>query len=120
IDTVAWVPARELAGVLVDRVIAERPPGAARARVLLNGLGATKYEELFVLYGSVADRLAAEGVEIVEPGVGEYVTSLDMAGCSITLCWLEPELEPLLSAPAASPAYRSGSPVALARGAAER
>ncbi|MEZ4597776.1 MAG: dihydroxyacetone kinase family protein, partial [Chloroflexota bacterium] len=108
IETMAWVPARELAPVLLEPLLRERPAGARRARVLLNGLGSTKYEELFVLYRSVHERLLAAGVEPVEVEVGEFVTSLDMAGCSLTLCWLDDALEDLLATPAAAPGYRSG------------
>lgn len=50
--------------------------------MLLNGLGATKYEELFVFYGSVVELLEQRGLHIVTPVVGEQVTSLDMAGRS--------------------------------------
>uniref|UniRef100_UPI0028A63F2C dihydroxyacetone kinase subunit DhaK n=1 Tax=Shinella sp. TaxID=1870904 RepID=UPI0028A63F2C len=82
------VPARALAELLVETVLAERPAGARRAAVLLNGLGATKYEELFVLWGAVEILLQASGVDLVAPEVGEYVTSLDMQGCSLTVLWL--------------------------------
>ena len=62
--------------------------------VILNGLGRTKYEELFVVWGDRVGRLLRErGLTIVEPEVGELVTSLDMAGCSLTLIWLDDELE---------------------------
>ncbi len=108
VGTIDWIPARELADVLVDHLIVERPPGATRARVLLNGLGATKYEELFVLYASIRDRVIREGIEIIEPEVGEFVTSLDMAGCSLSLCWLDDDLERLLAAPSVAPGFRSG------------
>ena len=65
--------------------------------MLLNGLGATKYEELFVLWSGVEAALKAHGLdEIVAPEVGELVTSLDMAGCSLTLTWLDHGLESLL------------------------
>ncbi|ASR35839.1 D-erythrulose kinase [Prauserella marina] len=100
--------ARELAGLLTGRVLAERPESARRATVLLNGMGATKYEELFVLWNEVVPALEAEGVEIVEPEVGELITSLDMAGLSLTITWLDDELEALWGAPAQSPAYRKG------------
>jgi dihydroxyacetone kinase len=76
---------------------------------MLNGLGGTKYEELFVLYKDVAASLGDAGVEIVLPEVGELVTSLDMAGCSLTLFWLDEELEDLWAAPADTPAFRRGS-----------
>ena len=98
-----------LAQLLVDSLLAERPDGAERAVVLLNGLGSVKYEELFVLYGNVAKRLADAGVTIVEPEVGEMVTSFDMAGVSLTLAWLDEELEQLWAAPAYAPAFRKGA-----------
>ncbi|MEV0089337.1 dihydroxyacetone kinase family protein [Saccharopolyspora sp. NPDC050642] len=104
--------ASELAKILVDGLLAEAPEtGAAKPRVtaILNGLGATKYEELFVVWGTVSRLLAEAGVEVVAPEVGELVTSLDMAGCSLTLTWLDPELERLWQAPADTPAYRKGN-----------
>ena len=111
IATVDWMPADKLAGVMVDPLLLERPAGATRAQVLLNGLGDTKYEELFVLYRTLSHRLVREGIEIVNPEVGEYVTSLDMAGCSLTLCWLDDQIERLLAAPASAPGFRMGRPL---------
>jgi len=73
--------AAQLAGILVDGVLGEAPDNAgARVAAILNGLGRTKYEELFIVWGSVARLLRERGLEIVEPEVGELVTSLDMAG----------------------------------------
>lgn len=106
IDTVGWMPADELAGVMVRPLLQERPTGSVRAQVLLNGLGDTKYEELFVLFRAISHRLADAGVEVVQPEIGEFVTSLDMAGCSLSLCWLDDEIERLLAAPAVSPGFR--------------
>jgi dihydroxyacetone kinase len=102
------VSASELASLLVDTVLAERPAGARRAAVLLNGLGATKYEELFVLWGAVERRLQAAGVDLVAPEAGEYVTSLDMQGCSLTVMWLDEELERYWLAPCDTPVFRRG------------
>jgi dihydroxyacetone kinase len=108
--------ASELAATLVDGLLAEAPPGAgARVTAILNGLGATKYEELYLLWHRVSRLLAAAGVEVVEPEVGELVTSLDMAGCSLTLSWLDDELADLWAAPADTPAYRKGTPIPVAR-----
>ena len=62
--------------------------------MILNGLGRTKYEELFVVWGTVARAAArARLYASCEPEVGELVTSLDMAGCSLTVMWLDDELE---------------------------
>ena len=77
--------------------------------MILNGLGRTKYEELFVVWGDVARLLRERGYDIVEPEVGELVTSLDMAGCSLTVMWLDDELEKYWTAPADTPAYRKGA-----------
>ncbi|PSL04757.1 homodimeric dihydroxyacetone kinase [Haloactinopolyspora alba] len=98
--------AEDLADQLVQRLLAERPEGAGRARLLVNGLGQVKYEELFVLHRSVVAAFGAAGVEVTEPEVGEFVTSMDMAGCSVTVVWTDDELEGLLSAPATTPGYQ--------------
>ncbi|OLO02884.1 MULTISPECIES: dihydroxyacetone kinase family protein [Salinicola] len=103
-----------LAELLVSHLLEEIPDGidsarGARVSVLLNGLGSIKYEELFVVYRRVHQLLGDAGLEIVEPEVGELVTSLDMAGASLTLFWLDDELERLWQAPADAPAYRKGS-----------
>jgi len=101
--------ARDLAATLVDGVLEDNPDAESkRIAVILNGLGRTKYEELFVVWGSVAKLLAERGYNVVEPEVGELVTSLDMAGCSLTVMWLDDELERYWTAPADTPAYRKG------------
>jgi len=105
--------ADDLADIMVELVIADLPDGVtpkgSRAAVILSGLGKVKYEELFVLYRRVSQLLAAHGVTIVEPEVGELVTSFDMAGVSLTLFWLDEELEQAWLAPTSTPAYRKGS-----------
>ena len=106
--------ADELARQLVSRLLRELPPGIEKAdgrqaAVLLNGLGTVKYEELFVLYRTVDELLGEAGVRVVEPEVGELVTSLDMAGVSLTLCWLTDELLELWRAPAEAPGFRKGA-----------
>lgn len=101
--------AAELAELLVTGVLAEKPAGTGnRIAVILNGLGRTKYEELFVVWKTAAALLAEAGYTVVQPEVGELVTSLDMAGCSLTVMWLDDELERLWTSPADTPAYRKG------------
>lgn len=104
--TVPRTGARELGRLLVERLLAERPAGAGRARIMVNGLGQVKYEELFILYLSVAAEFESAGIALSEPEIGEFVTSLDMAGCSVTLVWTDDELEELLSIPVATPGYQ--------------
>ncbi len=102
--------ASELAARLVDGVLAEKPLDVSpRVGAILNGLGTTKYEELFIVWKTVARLLREAGLEIVDPEVGELVTSLDMAGCSLTLVYLDDELEALWRAPTDTPAYRKGA-----------
>jgi len=101
--------AADLAEMLVTGVLAEKPTDATdRVAVILNGLGRTKYEELFVVWKTVSALLAKSGHTVVQPEVGELVTSLDMAGCSLTVMWLDKELERLWTSPADTPAYRKG------------
>ncbi|MFG1932932.1 D-erythrulose 4-kinase [Mycobacterium sp. NPDC048908] len=99
-----------LAATLVDGVLGDNPDATSRRiAVILNGLGRTKYEELFVVWGEVARLLRERGYQLVEPDVGELVTSLDMAGCSLTVMWLDDELERYWTAPADTPAYKKGA-----------
>ncbi|MGG7308931.1 dihydroxyacetone kinase family protein [Curtobacterium sp. AB451] len=105
-----------LADLLVDKLLTELPEtvdahAGQRVVPILNGLGSVKYEELFVVFNAVQRKLTAAGVVVVEPEVGELVTSFDMAGVSLTLFWLDDELEHLWAAPADSPAYRKGGAV---------
>ncbi|BBX37026.1 dihydroxyacetone kinase [Mycolicibacterium mageritense DSM 44476 = CIP 104973] len=106
----AMPTAAGLAATLVDGVLADRPDAAdKRIAVILNGLGRTKYEELFVVWGEASRLLRERGYTVVEPEVGELVTSLDMAGCSLTVMWLDDELEKYWTAPADTPAYKKGA-----------
>ncbi|MEQ3553553.1 dihydroxyacetone kinase family protein [Pseudonocardia nematodicida] len=101
--------ADELAALLVEKVLAEAPADAGdRVTVLLNGLGTVKYEELFVVYRKVDELLAARGLQLIAPEVGELVTSFDMPGASLTLAWLDDDLAELWCAPADAPAYCRG------------
>ena len=113
IDEVPIPSAAELAAILVDRLLSEAPAhGGKRVAAILNGLGSTKYEELFVLWSAVASRLAKAGLTVVAPEVGEFVTSLDMEGCSLTLTWLDDELETCWLAPCDSAVLRRGATIA--------
>jgi dihydroxyacetone kinase len=105
-----WMPAKELAKNLVEAILKERPAdNSKRAAVILNGLGATKYEELFLLYSHVSVLLEEAGITVVLPEIGELVTSLDMAGCSLSIMWLDSTLEELWSAPADTASFRRGN-----------
>jgi dihydroxyacetone kinase-like protein len=93
-------PADANGGELMDRLLADQPVGAGdRVSVLVNSLGATPPEELYILYRLVKARLDALGAVIVMPLVGRYATSMEMAGVSFTLLKLDEELEGYLEAP---------------------
>ncbi|MDQ0819629.1 dihydroxyacetone kinase [Arthrobacter sp. V4I6] len=118
IDETDIPTADELAELLVAKLLTEIPDGTSeslrRVVPILNGLGSVKYEELFVVYRRVAQLLAEAGLQPVDPQVGELVTSFDMAGTSLTLFWLDDELESLWTAPADTPAFRRGAVTAEA------
>ncbi|RSN53502.1 dihydroxyacetone kinase [Amycolatopsis sp. WAC 04182] len=107
VRTVGRLSARELADELVDGLLPELPSGDGRVVVLLNGLGRTKYEEMFATYTRVHERLAAAGLSPLHTEVGEFVTSLDMAGVSLSILVLDDELAELYAAPCDTPGYRS-------------
>ena len=115
IDEADVPSAADLARLLVERLLDEVPSGVelpgAHVVPILNGLGSVKYEELFVVYATVQRLLEDAGAVVVEPEVGELVTSFDMAGVSLTLFWPDAELEALWAAPTDTPAYRKGGAV---------
>jgi dihydroxyacetone kinase-like protein len=93
-------PADEIAEEMVTVLTKDMPlQSGDRVSVLVNSLGATPPEELYIVYRYVSRRLAAMGVSIVMPLVGRYATSMEMAGMSLTVCRLDDELEGLLKAP---------------------
>jgi len=73
--------------------------------VLVNGLGATPKEELYVLYRRIAARLAEAGISVAQVHVGEYATAMEMAGASISLMKLDAELRRLIARPAHTPFF---------------
>ena len=126
IDETDIPTADELAELLVSTLLdeAELPDGVeqvAGARVIpvLNGLGSLKHEEMFVVYRRIAQLLDAAGIVVVDPHVGEFCTSFDMAGTSLTLYWLDDELDALWETPVDTPAYRRGSVAAAERVSAD-
>lgn len=92
--------ADQIAGEMMDRLLADMPiTNGDRVSVMVNSLGATPPEELYILYRIVKARLEGAGATIVMPLVGRYATSMEMTGVSFTLCKLDQELEALLNAP---------------------
>lgn len=94
-------PADAVTDEMVDRLLADMPLGRGeRVSLLVNSLGATPLEELYIVYRRAKQRLDDAGVTIVMPLVGRYATSMEMTGATLTVCRLDSELERLLKAPA--------------------
>ena len=93
-----------LPGILADLSIKE----GQEVAILVNGLGATSQEELFILYKDIDEALAEKGIKPVRVFVGEYATSLEMVGASISILKLDDELLELLDAPAYTPFVNVG------------
>ena len=105
-------PASQIARMLVEPILADRPftgsTGAGPAIVMLNGMGATPLIELYLMFGEVKALLEKAGVTVARSLVGNYITSLDMAGCSVTVLEADDELLALWDAPVNTPALRWG------------
>jgi len=96
--------ADEIADVMLTKVLEDLPFRASdEVSILINGLGATAPFELFILYRKVHDMLEQLGIKVYKPFIGEYATSMEMKGASITLIKLDGELKSLLDAPCHSP-----------------
>jgi dihydroxyacetone kinase len=99
--------ADDVAKLLVDKLLEDVPQNPGKKVIaLLNGLGSAKYEELFVTFSCVANRLKNAGIQMVDGEVGEFMTSLDMGGLSLTLVWADEEIEKYWFVPCDSPAFR--------------
>ncbi|MBF4562846.1 dihydroxyacetone kinase subunit DhaK [Microbacterium sp. VKM Ac-2870] len=105
---VPFAPARDIARELVDAITSDLDFSDAPVVALLTGLGGTPLIELYVIYADIADALAERGITVARSLVGDYVTSLDMAGCSLTLLRADEELLRLWDAPVNTSALRWG------------
>jgi dihydroxyacetone kinase-like protein len=101
--------ASEIAARILDPVVTDFPLDRGdRVLAFVNGMGGTPLIELYLMYGEIAKLLRARGIEIGRSLVGSYVTSLEMAGCSVTLLKLDEELVALWDAPVNTPGLRWG------------
>ncbi|GGH98848.1 dihydroxyacetone kinase subunit DhaK [Arthrobacter liuii] len=100
----AMMSANEIVEEMLTPIVQDLPFGDGdRVALMINGLGGTPISELYLLYGQAHKRLAEQGISVGRSYVGEYCTSLDMAGASITLVKLDDEIESLLRDPAEIP-----------------
>ncbi|EYT53554.1 MULTISPECIES: dihydroxyacetone kinase subunit DhaK [Kocuria] len=103
-------PAREVAAMLVEPVLADLPAAdGAPVIAFLNGMGGTPLIELYIMYSEVQQLLQKAGIPVARSLVGNYITSLDMAGCSVTLLRADDEVVRLWDAPVNTPGLRWGT-----------
>ncbi|MCF0247257.1 MAG: dihydroxyacetone kinase subunit DhaK [Synergistes sp.] len=101
----ALKPVDAIVEELMDKILADIDYSGKEVAVLINGAGATPLMELFIINNKVSDILAAKGIKVHETFVGNYMTSIEMAGFSISLLRLDDELKALLDAPADTAAF---------------
>ncbi len=99
-------PADEIVDMLMEKILADIDYTGSEVAVLINGSGATPLMELFIINNHVADILAEKGIKVYKTVVGNYMTSIEMAGFSISLLRLDDEMKELLDAEADTPAYK--------------
>ncbi|MCL2318852.1 MAG: dihydroxyacetone kinase subunit DhaK [Treponema sp.] len=106
IEVKKMISADEIARIMMDRICADMPlKKGDEVSVLINGLGATPLEEQFILYRKIHEILSALGVSVYMPHIGEFATSMEMAGLSASIIKLDKQLKELLRAPASTPFY---------------
>ena len=99
-------PADEVAGHLLDQILGDIDYVGHEVAVMVNGSGATPLMELFIINNHVADVLAEKRVKVYKTFVGEYMTSIEMQGFSISLLKLDDQMKELLDARADAPAWK--------------
>ena len=92
--------------MLLEQILGDIDYNGSEVAVMINGAGATPLMELFIINNHVSDVLAEKGIKVYKTMVGEYMTSIEMQGFSISLLRLDEELKRLLDAPADTPALR--------------
>ena len=109
-ERVPLAPAKDIARMLMEPVLEDLPFNAGEPVIaFVNGLGATPQIELYLLYNEVAQLLRDRDIPVARSLVGPYITSLDMAGVSVTLLRVDDELLTLWDAPVATPGLRWGA-----------
>ena len=110
IEVKKFTTADEIATNMLDKILEEADlKSGDEVSVMINGLGATPTEEQFILFRKVSQILKDKGVQIIMPHIGEYATSMEMAGLSLTIIKLDEELKDLLRYPASTPFYTNSN-----------
>ena len=105
---IPFAPANELTDHLVDAILADLKLDGGQVLLFVNGMGGTPESELYIVYGHARERLEAAGLEVTRSLIGNYITSLEMQGCSVTVLELDEELTELWDAPVNTVALRRG------------
>lgn len=106
VETAKIKTAKEIAEILIERILNDYDYSDSDVAVLVNGLGGTPLMELYILNLEVKKILEEKGINIYRTFVGNYCTSIDMTGASITLMKMDDELKELLDAPCDTPALK--------------
>lgn len=110
IEVAKMMTADEIATMMVQKITADMPLAKGdEVSVLVNGLGATPLEEQFIVYGKIHALLQDMGVFVTMPHIGEFATSMEMAGMSASIIKLDAQLKALLRAPASTPFYTNAN-----------
>ncbi|HEX6198337.1 MAG TPA: dihydroxyacetone kinase subunit DhaK [Jiangellaceae bacterium] len=108
-ERVPLAPAKQVAEMLVEPIVSDLPFGRGDGVIaFVNGMGGTPLIELYLMYNEVARILDGNGIQVARSLVGPYITSLEMAGCSVTLVKVTDDLVELWDAPVKTPALRWG------------
>ncbi|HHV95696.1 MAG TPA: dihydroxyacetone kinase subunit DhaK [Clostridiaceae bacterium] len=114
IEVRKMMTADEIAQTLLDRILEDMPLNSGdEVSVMVNGLGGTPLEELLIVYRKVHMMLAEKGISVYMPHIGEFATSMEMAGLSLTILKLDEQLKELLTSPANTPFYTNANKIPL-------
>jgi dihydroxyacetone kinase-like protein len=97
--------ADEISQQLIDPILQDMPLAGSEIAIMVNSLGATPLEELYIMYNHLVPYLKERDVRIYRPYIGRFATSMEMAGASLTVMKLDDELKRLLDAPASTPFF---------------
>lgn len=110
IEVRKMMTADEIAEVILNKITEDMPlQDGDEVSVMVNGLGATPLEEQLIVYRKLHALLKERGVSVYMPHIGEYATSMEMAGLSVTIIRLDAELKELLRSPASTPFYTNSN-----------
>ena len=108
IEQTSMKSAAEIAEIMVEKITADLDYSGREAAVIVNGLGGTPFMELYILAGEIDKRIRAKNITPVKYLVGNYMTSLEMAGASMSMLRLDEEMKQYLASPCNTMAWKEG------------